>query len=95
MKEYEYVLLNGMKVLLELLKPWDNTDWIICSDYYLTFLGEAETLKIIFVSFFSVVNTSTNRFPMKYLSEIELFYRGVIYVVVSKDENGLPSLFFM
>ena len=39
--EDEYVLLNINNVLLDLVKPWDNTDIIVCGGYYSVSFGEA------------------------------------------------------
>ena len=51
-------------------------------------------MKKIGILFIRVVETSTKRFPMKYLSYIEVFDRGDKYEVVTKDSYGLPNILY-
>ena len=65
-------VLYGTKVILELVRPWANTNRLVCGDSYFASVGAALSLMNIGLRFIGVVKTATKKFPMKYLSEIEM-----------------------
>ena len=64
--------LHSREVLLSLILPRANSDRVVCADSYIASVGAAETLKRIGLRFIGVVKTSTKRYLMKHLSQLEL-----------------------
>jgi Transposase IS4 len=85
-------LLHGTKVLKYLIEPWNFSDRMVCADSYFASVGAAEELKRLGMRFIGVVKTATRRFPMAYLSGVELQQRGDRQGVITKDNEGKPSL---
>ena len=52
-------MLQGTKVLLNLVEPWANTNTIVCADSYFASVGAALALKSIGLRFIGVVKTAT------------------------------------
>ena len=86
------VLLHGTKVLLELIQPWMYQERLVCADSYFASVGAAIELRNRQMKFIGVVKTATKRFPMAYLSSVELQDRGDRFGLISKDANGKPSM---
>jgi hypothetical protein len=85
-------LLHGTAVLKYLVLPWARTDRIVCADSYFASVGTLKELKRIGLRFIGVVKTATRQFPQSYLSNLEMRTRGERRGVISKDENGTPSM---
>ena len=84
--------LHGANVLYSLICPWTNTDRIVCADSYFASVQAAERLKRVGLRFIGVVKTATKRFPMKYLSEIEMQNRGDRTGLIMHDEFNRPTM---
>ena len=84
-------LLHGTRVLKALVAPWTNSNRIVCADLYFASVGCCEELKRIGLRFIGVVKTATKRFPMQYLSQIELENRGEFSGLVCRDHSGDPK----
>ena len=69
-------LPHGTKVLKELVMPWDNTDRIVCAGSYFASVPTAEELCKHELRFIGVIKTSTRKFLMAYLSNIDFQNRG-------------------
>ena len=80
-------LLHGTKLFLGLVEGYVNTNRIICADSYFASVEVCVELKKIGLRFIGVVKNSHSKFPMSYLSHVELKERGDISFLVSKDEN--------
>lgn len=91
-REEEDGMLHGTKVLLHLVSKWAHSDRMVCADSYFASVGAAQKLREIGLKFIGVVKTATKKFPMKYLSEIELEKRGDREGLVLKGEGGRPEL---
>ena len=52
-------MLHGMKVLIDLVKPWRNTWRTVCSDYYFASIPAINNLDKIGLHFVGVVKTNT------------------------------------
>ena len=79
-------------MLLHLVEQWDIIDKIVYSKSYVVSVGTSENLNKIVLRFIIVVKIATNWFRIRYLSEIELVYRGDSSVVVTKDEYIPPNV---
>jgi hypothetical protein len=86
--EEETGVLHGTQVLRSLVLPWSNSNRIICGDSYFASVGACEEMNRIGLQFIGVVKQATKRFPMGYLSNLELSNRGDFKGLVSKKEDG-------
>jgi hypothetical protein len=74
-EEDEY-LPHGAKIIKELVRPWWGSDRIVCADSYFASVVTAVELKRIGLRFIGVVKSATRRYPMAYLSQLEMTSRG-------------------
>ena len=79
---------HGTKVLTDLVKPWANSNRIVCADSYFASKQTIDCLRKMGLRFIGVVKTATKGYPMGYLSKIELHKRGDHHGVVSFDGNS-------
>ena len=54
-------MLHGMKVLIDLVKPWRNTWQTVCADSYFASVPAVDELEKIGLHFIGVVNTATKK----------------------------------
>ena len=59
-------------VLLFLVLPWDNSQRGVCADSYFASFSSAEEMMEIGFRFIGVVKTATRKYPMGYLTSVEL-----------------------
>jgi hypothetical protein len=85
-------MLHGTKILLFLVGPWLNTDRTTVGDSYFASVGAACTLDERGMGFIGVVKTATKRFPITYLSNLEMQERGDRHGVVTRGANGVTTL---
>ena len=64
-------LIHGCLVLKELVKPWYNSQHIVCADSYFASVSTAEEMGRLGLQFIGVVKTASKRFPVTYLSQLE------------------------
>ena len=64
------------KLMKELVMPWADTDRVVCADSYFTSVPDDEELWKHGLRFIGVIKIATRKFPMTYLSNIELYNRG-------------------
>ena len=62
---------HGKKLLKELVMPWANIDRIVCTDSYFSSVPAAEEFLKHGLRFIVVIKTTTRKFTMAYLSNIE------------------------
>ena len=91
-EEHPDGMLHGTKILLFLVKPWLHTNRTTVGDSYFASVGAAYALDERGMGFIGVVKTATKKFPMAYLSNIELQQRGDRRGVVARGVNGATSL---
>lgn len=84
----ETTLLHGTQVVKQLVRPWLNSNRIICADSAFASVGCANELKRLGMRFIGVVKTATKQFPMKWLSEVELSNRGDRKGLVARNADG-------
>lgn len=92
LEEDQVGLLHGTKVLLSLIEPWIYSRRTVLGDSYFASVGAAEKLASLGLGFIGVVKTATKRFPMRYLSQLELQVRGDRKGVVHRNEAGTPDM---
>jgi hypothetical protein len=85
-------MLHGTKILLFLVGPWLNSDRTTVGDSYFASVGAACTLDERGMGFIGVVKTATKRFPMAYLSNLEMQECGDRHGVVMRGANGVTTL---
>lgn len=79
---------HGTKILKMLVQPWIRSDRIVCADSYFASVATAEEMKRLGLRFIGVVKTATRRFPLRWLSTVELVNRGDRKGLVAKDADG-------
>jgi hypothetical protein len=85
-------MLHGTKILLFLVGPWLNSNRTTVGDSYFASVGAACALDDRGMGFIGVVKTATRRFPMAYLSNLEMQERGDRHGVVTRGANGVTTL---
>ena len=85
-------MLHGTKILLFLVGPWLNSDRTTVGDSYFASVGAACTLDERGMGFIGVVKTATKKFPMGYLSNLEMEERGDWHGVVTRGANDVTTL---
>ena len=70
--EQEDGILHGSHILKYLTLPWAKSKRGVCTDLYFASITLAEELMKIKLRFIGVVKTARKKFPMQYLSSIEL-----------------------
>ena len=89
--EGEDGILHGTRILLFLVDPWAYSGRTVVGDSYFASVGAAEQLDNINLGFIGVVKTATKKFPMQYLSGLELENRGDRRGVIFK-QNQIPRM---
>ena len=88
-----------VKVLKELMLTWAKTNRIVCADSYFASVPAAEELWKHGLRFIGVIKTETRKFPMEYLSNIELYNRGymsgLLTRLVDRKKPVLGNFFWM
>ena len=85
-------MLHGTKVLLYLVKPWLHTNRTAVGDSYFASVGAAYTLDENGMGFIGVVKTATKKFPMAYLSNLEMQQRGERHGLITRGAEGDATL---
>lgn len=91
-EEHDDNLLHGTEILMMLIEPWNYSDRIVCADSYFASVMAATELLKIKMRFIGVVKTATKKFPMAYLTNLELQARGDRRGLIAKNEDGKPYL---
>ena len=88
MRDFENAHLHGTAMTLRLLQPWFHTNCVVCANSYFASVHRAESLYEKGLRFTGVVKTSTKKYPMKYLSHLEIAEKGEHVTLVSKPIAG-------
>jgi hypothetical protein len=91
-QEHQDGMLHGTKVLLFLIEPWLNSGRTTVGDSYFASVGAAYKLDERGMGFIGVVKTATKRFPMAYLSNLEMQQRGERNGVVTRGADSATTL---
>ena len=79
-------------VLKFLVEPWVRTDRCVCADSYFASVNAVTVLRMMGLRFIGVVKTATKKFPMSYLSNLELVQRGDYKGFVARGTDGQPTM---
>ena len=83
---------HGTNVLKFLVEPWVRTDRCICADSYFASVNAVTVMRTMGLRFIGVVKTATKKFPMSYLSNLELVQRGDYKGLVARGTDGQPTM---
>lgn len=89
-------LAHGTAILKYLVLPWANSQRGVCADSYFASVTSAEEMMQIGLRFIGVVKTATRKYPMGYLTRVELNEgRGQRVGVVLKNGNRSTMLAYV
>ena len=83
---------HGTNVLNFLVEPWARTDCCVCADSYFASVNAVTVMRMMGLHFIGVVKTATKKFPMSYLSNLELVLRGDYKGLVARGTDGQPTM---
>ena len=83
---------HGTNVLKFLVEPWVRTDCCVCADSYFASINAVTVLRMMGLRFIGVVKTATKKFPMSYLSNLELVQHGDYKGLVARGTDGQPTM---
>ena len=71
-----------------LVEPWVRMDCCVCADSYFTSVNAVTVMRTMGLCFIGVVKTATKKFPMSYLSNLELVQHWDYKGLVAKGSDG-------
>ena len=83
---------HGTNVLKFLVEAWVRTDRCVCADSYFASVNAVTVLRMMGLRFIGVVKTATKKFPMSYLSNLELVQHGDYKGLVARGTDGQPTM---
>ena len=83
---------HGTNVLKFLVEPWVRMDCCACADSYFASVNAVTVMRMMVLCFIGVVKTATKKFPMSYLSTLELVQRGDYKGFVARGTDGQPTM---
>ena len=83
---------HGTNVLKFLVEPWVRTDHCVCADSYFVSINAVTVMRTMGLCFIGVVKMATKKFPMSYLSNLELVQCGDYKGLVARGTNGQPTM---
>ena len=75
---------HGTNVLKFLVEPWVRMDHCVCANSYFASVNAVTVMRMMGLHFIRVVKTATKKFPMSYLSNLELVQHGDYKGLVAK-----------
>ena len=83
---------HGTNVLKFLVEPWVRTDGCVCADSYFATINAVTVIRTMGLHFIGVVKMATKKFPMSYLSNLELVQHGDYKGLVARGTDGQPTM---
>ena len=83
---------HGTNVLKFLVEPWVRMDHCVCADSYFASVNAVTVMRMMGLHFIGVVKTATKKFPMSYLSNLELVQHGHYKGLVARGTDGQPTM---
>ena len=83
---------HGTNVLKFLVELWVRMDCCVCADSYFASLNAVTVMRTMGLRFIGVVKMATKKFPMSYLSNLELVQHGDYKGLVARGTNGQPTM---
>ena len=83
---------HGTNVLKFLVEPWVRMDRCVCADSYFVSVNAVTVMRTMGLHFIGVVKAATKKFPMSYLSNLELVQHGDYKGLVARGTDGQPTM---
>ena len=83
---------HGTNVLKFLVEPWVWMDHCVCADSYFASVNAVTVMRTMGLCFIGVVKMATKKFPMSYLSNLELVQHGDYKGLGARGTNGQPTM---
>ena len=83
---------HGTNVLKFLVEPWIRTDRCVCVDSHFASVNAVTVMRMMGLRFIGVVKTATKKFPMSYLSNLDLVQHGDYKGLVARGTDGQPTM---
>ena len=83
---------HGTNVLKFLVEPWVRTDRCVCVDSYFASVNAVTVLRMMGLCFIGVFKTVNKKFPMSYLSNLELVQCGDYKGLVARGTDEQPTM---
>ena len=83
---------HGTNVLKFLVEPWVRMDRCVCADSYFTSVNAVTVMRTMGLHFIGVVKAATKKFPMSYLSNLELVQCGDYKGLVARGTDRQPIM---
>ena len=83
---------HGTNVLKFLVEQWVRMDCCVCVDSYFASVNAVTVMRMMGLHFIRVVKMATKKFPMSYLSNLELVQRGDYKGLVARGTDGQPTM---
>ena len=83
---------HGTNVLKFLVEPGVRMDCCVCADSYFASINAVTVMRTMGLHFIGVVKMATKKFPMSYLSNLELVQRGDYKGLVARGTDGQPTM---
>ena len=83
---------HGTNVLKFLVEPWVRMDCCVRADSYFVSVNAVTVMRIMGLCFNGVVKTATKKFPVSYLSNLELVQHGDYKGLVARGTDGQPTM---
>ena len=83
---------HGTNVLKFLVEPWVRTDCCVCADSYFASVDAVTIMRMMGLHFIGVVKMAIKKFPMSYLSNLELVQHGDYKGLVARGTDGQPTM---
>ena len=83
---------HGTNVLKFLVEPWVRMDHCVCADSYFASINAVTVMRTMGLCFIGVVKMATKKFPMPYLSNLELVQHGDYKGLVARGTDGQPTM---
>jgi hypothetical protein len=90
-KDDDRELNHGTKVLLDLVKPWRNSNRTVCADSYFASVQCARELLKWRLKFIGVIKLSHKDYPMDFLSRKTPQRKGDWFGLVNKNDDQVPE----
>ena len=75
-----------------MVEPWVRMDCCVCADSYFMSVNAVTVMRTMGLRFIGVVKTATKKFPMSYLSNLELVQCGDYKGLVARGTDGQPTV---
>ena len=82
---------HGTNVLKFLVQQWVRMDCCVCADSYFASINAVTVMRTMGLCFIGVVKMATKKFPMSYLSNLELVQHGDYKGLVARGTDGQPT----